>query len=268
MLFTVFVWWLSTGAILVAVKTADRVGKGAHRRIVLWSLPALVGSSCLLVWSLSTPTVLGVYAAFLGALGVWGWFELAFLAGVITGPNMRPCPDGIPSWERFVRAWGTIAYSELALGLSLVVLVALSWSAPNQVGMWTFVVLFFARISAKLNVYLGVPNINVEFLPLPMRHLASHFRIAPMNWFFPVSATALAFATACWLERAYWQDAGSAPLVGFVLLATLTGLALLEHWLMILPIPDAKLWRWMIPQTEGRTPPTKKSLSRETAHGL
>ena len=25
-------------------------------------------------------------------------------------------------------------------------------------------------------------------------------------------------------------------------------MALLEHWVMVLPIPDAKLWRWMLPQ--------------------
>ncbi|MEM9268230.1 MAG: putative photosynthetic complex assembly protein PuhE [Pseudomonadota bacterium] len=268
MLFTVFVWWLSTGAILVLVKTADHDGGNAHRKVVLWSVPVLLASMVLLWWSLQSFTVLSAYGAFMGALGLWGWFELAFLAGVITGPNVCPCPPGIPSWERFVRAWGTIAYSELALAISLAVLVVVSWNAPNQVGMLTFVVLFFARISAKLNVYLGVPNINVEFLPLPVRHLASHFRIAPINWFFPFSITALSFASACFLERAYWQSAGSAELVGFVLLATLTGLALLEHWLMVLPIPDAKLWRWMIPQTKGRVPSTKKSLSRETAHGL
>jgi putative photosynthetic complex assembly protein 2 len=27
----------------------------------------------------------------------------------------------------------------------------------------------------------------------------------------------------------------------------LTALALLEHWLMVLPLPDERLWRWMLP---------------------
>ena len=36
-------------------------------------------------------------------------------------------------------------------------------------------------------------------------------------------------------------------LVGHALLAAITALALLEHWLMVLPLPDAKLWRWMLP---------------------
>jgi putative photosynthetic complex assembly protein 2 len=39
--------------------------------------------------------------------------------------------------------------------------------------------------------------------------------------------------------------------VGYALLTALTALAALEHWLMVIPLPDAKLWRWMLP-----VPPT------------
>ena len=96
-----------------------------------------------------------------------------------------------------------------------------------------------------------MPNINVEFLPAPVRHLASHFRIAPMNAFFPFAVTALSLAVGCWLERAAGEPAGQrAPHVGFALLAALTALALLEHWLMVLPLQDAKLWRWLMPRPE------------------
>ena len=35
--------------------------------------------------------------------------------------------------------------------------------------------------------------------------------------------------------------------VGFALLLALSALATLEHWLMVIPLPDAKLWRWMLP---------------------
>jgi putative photosynthetic complex assembly protein 2 len=50
---------------------------------------------------------------------------------------------------------------------------------PTPSGFWTFAVLFFARISAKLNLFFGVPRINTEFLPRPLAHLPSHFRRAP-----------------------------------------------------------------------------------------
>ncbi len=245
-LFALFIWWFSTGAILMVVKRADLGGAGAHLRATLLGLP-LFGLGLYGFWAtLGDTTLPGVYLAFLSALAVWGWVELAFLTGVVTGPNRHPCPRGVPEWERFIRAWGTIAYHEMALVALLIGMGLLAWSAPNGFGFWTFAVLFFARISAKLNLFFGVPRINVEFLPRPLAHLSSHFRIAALNWVYPISITALSFATACWLERVYAATT-PAEVVGFALLSALTALALLEHWLMVLPLPDAKLWRWMLP---------------------
>jgi putative photosynthetic complex assembly protein 2 len=66
----------------------------------------------------------------------------------------------------------------------------------EQVRLWTFAVLFAARISAKLNLYLGVRKINVEFIPEHLNHLPSHFRTARMNWLFPISITGLSVAAA------------------------------------------------------------------------
>ncbi|WP_306372378.1 DUF3623 family protein [Roseovarius gaetbuli] len=45
--------------------------------------------------------------------------------------------------------------------------------------------------------------------------------------------------------------------VGFALLAAISGLALLEHWLMVLPLPDAKLWRWMLPAPKSSNDTTR-----------
>jgi len=251
-LVALFVWWFSTGAILMVVRRADRRGGAAHLQATLAGLPV----AALAVWgfhaTLEAGGTLAVYGAFLSAIALWGWFELAFLAGVITGPNLHPCPPGLPGWERFLRAWGTVAYSEIALTLTAALLVALAWDAANPFGMLTFLVLYFARISAKLNVYLGVPNINTEFLPRPVAHLASHFRIAPMNGFFPVAVTLLAFAVACWGERLLALPPGSAGRAGFALLAALTVLALVEHWLMVLPVQDSNLWQWFLPETMER----------------
>lgn len=104
--------------------------------------------------------------------------------------------------------------------------------------------------------------IPTEFLPKPLAHLPSHFRNARMNAVFPLSVTVLAFAVACRLERI----AGAAmagETVGFALLAALTALAMLEYWLMVVPLPDAKLWRWMLRAPE---PETDKIAGRNT-HG-
>jgi putative photosynthetic complex assembly protein 2 len=264
-LLALFVWWFSTGAILWVVKTADRNGLGAGLRATLWGLPMLALGLWGFWTTLNDTSVFGACAAFLAALCIWGWIELAFLTGVVTGPNTYPLPEGIPEWERFIRAWGTLAYHEMLLVGTLIILVLVSDGSPNIFGVWTFAILFFARLSAKLNLYLGVPKINVDFLPSALTHLSTYFRIRPLNWLFPISVTALTFATACWLERIYAATTESG-VIGFSLLTAITALALLEHWVMVLPIPDEKLWRWMLPATTQTTP--KATTLKGGHHGL
>jgi putative photosynthetic complex assembly protein 2 len=121
--------------------------------------------------------------------------------------------------------------------------------------------LFFARISAKLNLFLGVPRINIQFLPRPLSHLASHFRVGRITAFFPLSVSALTVASALLMERAINVDTPGMS-VGYALLTCLCLLALLEHWFMVLPLPDEKLWRWMMPAAK----PQKDQI--EDANGL
>jgi putative photosynthetic complex assembly protein 2 len=249
-LVTLFLWWFSTGAILWRVRHADRLGGAAHATSVLMGLPLLAAGIWGLGVSLDDATATGTYAAFLSALAVWGWIELAFLSGIITGPNSEPCPAFSRGWDRFRRATLTILWHEVVLVAALTLLAYAAWNAPNPFGLYAFALLFFARLSAKLNLFFGVPRIHTEFLPRPLSHLASHFRHARMNWLFPISVTALTFAVACWLERAASAPT-EAALTGHILLAALTALALLEHWFMVLPLPDQKLWRWMLPDSPG-----------------
>lgn len=259
-LIALFIWWFSTGTILMAVKYADRTGPRARRTATLAALPLIVIGAYGAAWSAEENDVMGVYVAFLSALAIWGWIELAFLTGAITGPNQTRLPSAVPEWERFIRAWGTLAYHEMLLLTALIALGLTLWDAPNPFAFCTFAVLFFARVSAKLNLFLGVARINTEFLPEALAHLPSHFRTANMNWLFPFSVSALTFAAACWLERLY---AASTPgeVIGFALLTALTALATLEHWVMVLPIPDERLWRWMLP-----APQTEKHQKIEGGH--
>ncbi len=240
-------WWISTGAILAVVRLAERGGQRAGILTTMAALPLLFLGMSGLWLSLAQTTVQGAYAGFLGALALWAWGELAFLSGAVTGPVKSPCPPGLTVWQRLRRAWGTVAHHEIALAILVAVAVELCRDAPNTTGMWTLLVLYLARASAKLNLFLGVAHVNTEFLTRPLGHLASHFGTARLNWLFPVSTAALAFTLAFWVERL--MDAvtpGAAT--GFALLSALTALALLEHWFFVLPWPDAKLWRWMLPK--------------------
>ena len=261
----IFVWWFSTGAILVVVKYADRHGIRFGQALTWAALPVFCLGAYGIWITADLETSASSYHAFFAALALWAWIELAFLTGTITGPNVHECRAGIPEWERFIRAWGTIAYHEMLLAGTLIGLWLFTQDAVNTFGFWTFAVLFFARVSAKLNLFLGVPKINTEFLPKSLAHLPSHFRHAKMNRLFPISVSALTFAVACWLERIY-SATSPGDTIGFSLLAAMTALALLEHWFMVLPLPDEKLWRWMLPAPKPKQ--QDKTIRTEDAHGL
>lgn len=261
-MFALFVWWFSTGAILLAVRRADR--RGGHGMLVFASLPVLVGGVALVLGSLQGTGVAAAYQGFLGALAIWGWIELAFLAGVVTGPLRLPALPGQAGLDRFLRAFSTLAYHELLLALGLWWLVLISDGMPNRIALATFLILFLARICAKLNLFYGVPRINTEFVPVRLTHLTSYFVRGPVTFAFPAAITVLTALLAVCVER-LWAATTDVSQTGFALLSALAALALLEHWLMVVPLPDAKLWRWMLP-----APVRHEDFGRKTDrhHGL
>jgi len=258
----VLAWWFFTGAILLVIRVADRAGGDAHRRAVILSVPLLAVATAAVLLSGPSEGMGGVLAGFFGALGVWGWIELSFLSGVVTGPESRPCPRGLSGGERFRAAWKALAHHEILLLGGLLAVVVAVHGQPNTVAIWTYGILFFARISAKLNLFFGVPRINLEFLPRPLKHLESHLRQGPVTALFPVAITGLSFAVGCFAERLLMAET-QVDAAAFALLTALAALALLEHWLMVLPLPDARLWRWMLPGPSPRHDPKTR-----TTHGL
>lgn len=258
-----FLWWFSTGIILLRVRMADNGDEDQHFFSVLMGTPLLLIGASAARTSMGDASVNGTYLAFFAAVALWGWIELAFLSGIITGPNRTPCPPFASQGDRFWRAVGTIAWHEALLLGMVVTLGIMSRGAENQFAFWTFALLFVARIFAKLNLFLGVPRINTQFLPRPLSHLTSHFRFARMNAFFPISVSALTVASALLLERTMTATEAGAT-IGFALLTSLCVLALLEHWFMVLPLPDEKLWRWMIPAAKSQS----KDRLHEDTHGL
>ncbi|MBI1417136.1 MAG: DUF3623 family protein [Limimaricola sp.] len=260
-LYALFVWWFSTGTIMLVVRWADRGDGAAHRRAVLLALPMLALGVLATGVSLWMPTFLGAYLGFTGALAIWGWIEMAFLAGIVTGPLRDDCPPGLNGLARFQRGWSTVAHHELLLTVGLLGLVLASTGAENKVALMAYLILYFARIFAKLNLFFGVPRINTEFVPARLQHLKSYFRRGPVTFAFPMAITALTTAFAALIARVIEAQTDEAT-VAYALLIALAGLALVEHWLMVVPLPDAKLWRWMLP-----APKTMTQAERQT-HGL
>jgi hypothetical protein len=65
-----------------------------------------------------------------------------------------------------------------------------------------------------------------------------------MNLLFPVSVTAATVATVLLVWQASAAQASGFTGAGYTLLATLMGLAVLEHWLLVLPLRAERLWSW------------------------
>ena len=242
-LFTVFLWWFSTGAILWLERRPRRAWSWS---LIVTTVLALAGIAGLCASrSLATPA--GAVCAFACAIAVWGWHEASFLMGLVTGPRTTHCPPGASGWRRFTLATSTLIYHEVALVVTAASILAITWGAPNQIGAWTFLVLLVARLSAKLNIFLGVPNFTDEFFPDHLRYLTSYLRKSPMNAMFPLSIAAGAALAAVQAWLAFDHEASAFAVTGSSLIFALTALALLEHAFMVMPLPDAALWRWAVP---------------------
>lgn len=241
--FAIFIWWFSTGIVLLL----NRMSRSAIAVSLLLSsllgLAALVG----LVHTADQTGVAAAYCAFTCALLVWGWNELSFLTGWITGPRTTALPQGTAGWARFWESFRAVQWHELGILVVGLGIVAITWGAPNQVGTGTFLVLWAMRTSAKLNLFLGVRNLSEAFLPAHLAYLESFFRRRAMNWFFPL-AVGVSSAYLAVLATQAATAASPAAAVGYALLATLLALAILEHLLLVLPMDITALWRWAIRQ--------------------
>ncbi len=240
--FAIFIWWFSTGIVILL----NRMSRSAIAlSLVLSSLlgvAALVG----LAHTAQQTSLTGAYCAFTCALLAWGWNELSFLTGWITGPRTTPLPAGTVGWRRFVESFRAVLWHELGILLVGLSIVAITWDAPNQVGTGTYLVLWVMRTSAKLNLFFGVRNLSEEFLPAHLAYLQSFFRRRAANVFF---FFAVAAASACLLLLvAGAKDVltSASQAVGYALVATMLALAILEHLLLVLPLDTTALWRWAI----------------------
>ena len=250
--FAVFMWWFSTGLVLLL--------DSLPRKTFRWSL---LNSSLLAIAALAAlhrtsqqMSLANVYCAFTCALLIWGWHELTFLTGVVTGPRRHALPAHVTGWPRFVASVQAILWHELAILAVGLFIVAMTWDAPNQVGTTTFIVLWVMRISAKLNLFLGVRNLSEEFLPAHLAYMASFFRRRRMNALLPFSVIGGGLVAGMLISAAGSDTALPAAAVGNALVATLLVLAIIEHVLLVVPIPATLLWRWaMRPAAPGAATP-------------
>ncbi|MEN2787912.1 putative photosynthetic complex assembly protein PuhE [Sphingomonas qilianensis] len=240
LLFALLMWFIGTGAVVWLDS------RPAHTFRTSLTLAGLVAIAALaLVWAKADDaSTSGAYIGFGAAIVIWGWHEMSFLMGHIAGPNRAECPPGATGWARFSAATMTVIHHELAIAATAILLVALTWGAPNQAAPLTFLLLFALRLSAKFNLYLGVPNLSDEVFPAHLAYLKSYFRKRRLNALFPLSIL-FGSGTAGWAWiSAEAAPAGSGASASATLLAGLAVLGVVEHLFLVLPLRDAKMWRW------------------------
>lgn len=237
---TVAIWFFATGLIA----WADNRGQATFRRSVLMGgVGGLIGLIMILLasWSVSVPAI---YAAFTGALLVWAWHEIGFLTGAAAGPRREAADPGVRGIERFTQASATVIHHEIALALTALMLISLSWDAPNQIGATVFVLMFGLRLSSKINLFVGVPNTSTEMLPVHLGYLKSYFGRNRMTLLLVASIAAILGVAGWFANLAIAAPAGSAEMVGASLLTALCLLGALEHIFLALPFRDGMLWGW------------------------
>ena len=248
--FAVFVWWFSTGLVLW-LDGLPRTTFGLNRLLSsLLAVLALAG----IAHAAEQTTAAAAYCGFLCALLVWGWHELSFLTGWVTGPRRRAASAGVRGWPRFVQALQAILWHELGILASGLAISWLSWGQPNQVAAATFGVLWAMRISAKLNVFLGVRNLSEQLLPPQLAYLGSYFRRRSMNALFPWAVLIACGVAVLTVRTGLQAPPDSAAQAGALLVSTLLILAIVEHALLVLPVESTVLWRWALGERATSTP--------------
>ena len=250
--YVLFVWWFSTGTVLFLVGPSERHGGLLKCGAVILFASALLGVAV----SSRDTTSAGAYCVFTCAVLLWGAVEISFLAGWVTGPRPEPCPRACATADRLWYALQAIAYHELALIGTAILVYAVTAGAPNQLGWWTFAALLLLRQSAKVNLFLGVRTLNDELLPPQVGFLRSYFARKPMNALFPFSVTLATAAAAAFFVSAVDESNLAFEAHAFALLGVLVALGALEHWFMMLPVPVVDLWRWSVHNGAERMSPT------------
>jgi putative photosynthetic complex assembly protein 2 len=241
-------WFVSTG--LVAMIN-HRLRQSFGRAAVIAGLCGIGGLSLLFAVSQSS-AIWAVYASFFAGLMIWSWHEISFLTGAVAGTHRTPLPAGVSGWPRFTMATMALIHHEVAIAMTAAMLLSLAALSSNPVGAYVFGLLAIFRLSSKLNIFHGVPNLSDEMLPGHLDYLKSYFgppRLSPMLILTTAAILTLA-ALFGWV--AFDADTTNRAASAW-LLCCLCLLAALEHIFLAVPFRDSRLWQWALGEPAYKT---------------
>lgn len=239
------IWWLSTSALLWLV--GQRVGL-RHATAVFLTVLAVAATVFVSVLRENT-SQLGAYAGFIIGILLWAWHESMFLFGYISGPRRTSCPPDLKGFARFTASAETVIYHELVIAVHAVIILLISLGASNTIAAMTFFLLWGMRLSTKLVIFLGAPNVSAHFLPKHLEYLATYFKTSRVSRLFILFAAFAISVSAGLIHLTLASPSGSFAETGYLLMATLASLAVVEHMALVMPIPDDALWAWAKPKS-------------------
>lgn len=235
--FVVVMWSASTAVIFYLDSLAPSTFK--------YSLAAatFVLACCgLAIWLLvGADSIFAIATSFAAAMLAWGWTEMSLYMGLITGPRKTRCAEGCSGVGHFGHAVSANLWHEI-----IVIAFALAiYLSGNATALWCFVMLWLMHLSARLNVFLGARNVSADFVPDHMDVLKGFLRQRNMNPLFPISCIVLV--------GVLFYLAALPQTLEINMASTLVVIGLLEHILLMLPLPTEKLWTWAL-SNKGRPP--------------
>jgi putative photosynthetic complex assembly protein 2 len=248
LIFATLAWWLSTALIFFL----DSLPQRTFRWSMLGGTVVLCGALWVIWFTASDTTTVAAYLAFAAALIVWGWQEMSFYMGYITGPRKQSCVPGCRGVKHFGHAVAANIWHELAIVSAALLIGWLTWNETNWVAHWTYLTLWLTHFSARLNVFLGVRNISIDFVPEHLQILKSFLRRRSMNLLFPFAITVITVITVLVVGEAR-KAAPGFEVTGLSLIGAVLALAVLEHWFLVLPFAPDRLWRWSLAGGEDAT---------------
>lgn len=229
-LFVVLLWGMSTAVIF----HLDSLSPRTYPYSLAAATLVLAGCGAAIWWLRDGTSTAAIAVSFAAGLLAWGWTEMVLYMGYVTGPRKQRCPAGCSGVAHFGHAVSANLWHEILV----IAFAGLIWMSGNSTALWCFVMLWLMHLSARLNVFLGVRNVSEEFVPDKMDVLKGFLRRRNMNPLFPFSAGVLAWLT-------YALASAAASFEG-VMAATLAAIGLLEHILLMAPLPIEKLFRWSL----------------------
>lgn len=187
-------WWLATGAIVALQRNS------ATRWVALFAATALAAVGVrLLIRSRDDRSRAGAERAFLGGALLWLFVAATFYGGWIVGPTLDSLSADGPGLRTAALAIKATAYHEL-LGVAMICL-AFALHGRNPVGWRTLAIFWGADQLARLNIFFGVANPGIQFLPADLAFLGAFFGPPRTSALLVPSVIALALAAAVTLWR-------------------------------------------------------------------